>query len=387
MKIFRLVVPVLAGLVLAGGTLVAFARGQAAPALPPATPPHASETQLLPSGFAEAVHTDAAGHVWVTEVSSNSVRELNPGTRAYTLYTGLAGPHDAQIGPDGQLWWLQSAPQAVARMDLGTRLVTTWPVTTNFAVALAFDPSGRPWFVDGILSGVYRLDPNTNTYCDFTLPGGGGGPFIVAHDGALWLSDIVSSTLGRITPTTNAYTYWPLNFGGGFPEPFGATFAPNGDVWWADRGLGKLGRLEPGTGHLHLYGPDGLVTPQQVAYEGGKVWFTDPVTGVLGYVDPALAVGLGPYVVTPTTTILTSDCGSVTPGAFTAGIQTGVASFSPLVFTGTADAEGTLFYAPASGEPYALATLAGDLWVTDVGRDTLMHLETALHLYLPLVKR
>lgn len=52
MKIFRLVIPILAGLLMAFSTLVAFARATPAPAAPP--PPNASETDLLPSGDKDA---------------------------------------------------------------------------------------------------------------------------------------------------------------------------------------------------------------------------------------------------------------------------------------------------------------------------------------------
>jgi streptogramin lyase len=387
MKLFRLLVPSLAGLLLAISTLVAFAR-----ATPIGSPPlTASETNLLPDGYAQDAHTDASGRLWITEISSKTVREFDPATRAYTLYTGLTGgAQDAQLGPDGNVWWLLEDPQAVARMDIGTRLVTTWPVTTNFGVALTFDTHNRLWFVDGILSGAYRFDPSTHQFCDYALPAGGGGPFIAAHNGAIWLSDIVSSTLGRITPTAGlnaAYTYWPLSFGGGFPEPWGATFAPNGDVWWADRGLGKVGRLEPGANRLTLFGPAGLLAPVQVAYQGGKVWFTDPFSASLGYIDPATAVGTGQHVATPTTVTLVPDCATVGSGTFTASMSTGLSVFSPVVLTTTVSSEGTLYQAPAGGEPFGLTTDSFNVWTTDVGRDTLIRIDTALRLYLPLIRR
>jgi len=385
MKLFRLIVPSLAGLLLAVSTVVAFARGAPAPASPP---PNAFETNLLPGGFAEDIHADATGKLWISEIASHTVRAFDPASRAYTLYTGLTGgARDAQLGPDGKVWWLLENPQAVARMDIGTRLVTTWPVTTNFAVALAFDTSHRVWFVDGEVSGLYRLDPSNNQFCDFALPGGGGGPFIVARNGDLWLSDAISRTLGRMTPATNAYTYWPLSFGGGFPNPNSANFAPNGDLWWADGGLDMLGRLEVGANRLTLFSLPGQAYPEKVLYQGSKVWFTDPITGGLGYIDPATAIGLGQHVAAPTTAILTPDCAEVGRGTFTAGFTTGVSAFSPLVLTSTVDAAGNLFLVPGGGEPVGLATSDFDIWATDIARDTLIRLDTAQRLYLPSVRR
>src|SRR5437879_3959184 len=108
MKLFRLIVPSLAGLGLAFSTVAAFARSTPAPASPP---PQASETNLLPGGFAEDMHADASGRLWISEIDSHTVREFDPATRAYTLYTGLTGgARDAQLGPDGKVWWLLENP-------------------------------------------------------------------------------------------------------------------------------------------------------------------------------------------------------------------------------------------------------------------------------------
>ena len=386
MKLLRLIVPTLAGLLMVFGVVAAFAGSQPSPASPP--PPRASETNLLPSGFAQNIHADAAGKLWITEIDSGTVRHYDPATRAFTLYTGLTNTLDAQLGPDGKLWWIAQSTPALARMDLGSRLVTTWPLSTTFAQALTFDGNHRAWIADFISIGLYRLDPGGKEFCDVDLPDNGASQTIAEHNGALWVGDVHNGRIGRITPATNDFTYWSLAFAGGNPDPTSITFAPNGDVWWADAGLGKIGRLEPGANRLTLFGPPGLLEPQQVAYQGGKVWFTDPFTASLGFVDPAVATGSPPVVVIPVSTTLAPDCVPTAPGpSFTAGVSASVASFSPLVFTTTVDNEGTLYASPAGGEPWGLTATSFDVWATDVGRDKLMRIDTALHLYLPALMK
>lgn len=384
MKLLRLVVPILAGLLLAGGTLVAFARGPAGP-LPP---PNASETDLLPGGFANAIHIDASGQLWISEVSSATVRRYNPATHAFTLFHGLTETVDAQIGPDGQLWWLDPPARKLARMDLGTRLVTTWPLSTSFSVALTFDSLGRAWIADFLSIGLYRLNPTTNEYCDVDLPDFGASETIVAQGGVLWVGDVYNSRIGRITPASNNFTYWSLAFAGGSPAPRGFTFGLNGEVWWADAGLRQLGRLEPAANRLTLFPVPGSAAPFQVAAQGSNVWFTAPFSHTLGFVDSATAAGGSPHVEAPTATTLAPDCVTIANGpSFTAGTSSGVAVFNPLVLTPTLTAQGSSYAAPVGGQPLGLAASGVDVWATDYGRDKLMLVDTTVaKLFLPLVR-
>ena len=386
MKLLRLVVPILAGLVLAGGTLVAFARSAPAPASPPG--PRASETDLLPAGSAEDIHIDSTGKVWVTENDAGAARQLDPATGAYTLYTGLTGARDAQIGPDGNLWWTTDEAATVGRMSLARRTVTTWTIALPFgALNLAFDAGQRVWLLGGGSPGVYQFDPNSGVLCSFALPGAGGGLFIAAHNGALWFADDVNVGVGRITPTTNAYTFWPLNFGLS-TNLEGLTFAPNGDVWLADHDTPAIVRLQPDANRATAFGLPGLDSPVQLAYHAGQIWFAQEVTDTIGFIDPAAAGGDTPQVVTPTTSTLAPIClggsGALTT---TAGISSGVASFSPLALTSTVHTGGTLYRLPAGSLTYGLAFNNFDLWLPDNGRDKLVRLDTALRLYLPLVHR
>jgi streptogramin lyase len=390
MKLYRLAVPIGVGLFMAIATVAAFASGRPAPAGPPLF--NASETNLSPSSFADQIHVDASGKLWISEVFSGSVREFDPATNAYTLYSGLTKTVDAQLGPDGNLWWAGgSASQNLSRMDLSSRIVTSWPLSVTGVQALAFDGSQRVWAAAAIIKiGLYRLNPATNQLCDVDLPDNGQSLTLVAQNGELWVGDITNQRIGRIDPATNAFTYWSLASLGGFPRPAGFAFDPSGNVWWADSGLAKIGRLQPKSNQAALFGPAGLSGPQRVAYSNGKVWFTDPFTASLAYLDPAVAVGSAPVVVTPTTTSLTPVCASVVPApAFTAHMTTGVASFSPVVFTTTtAGSQGTLYQAPAGGEPWGLALVGFNLYATDVGRDKLIHRDTAAaHLFLPLTGR
>ena len=298
----------------------------------------------MPGAAAQEIHVDSSGILWITEADGNAVRQFNPATGVYTDYAGIGSPGDAQIGPDGNLWWTGDDFRYLGRMNVATRLVTTWTVAAFSPLGLAFDGSGRVWFMDDDPpGGAYRFNPATNQLCQVDLPAvvPGRGSYIVEHNGALWLGDQVNGGIGRITPTTNAYTFWTIN-----PitpaVPYALAFAPNGDVWYTDYSQGKIGRLEPAANRARLYGTAGLNEPAQLAFHAGKVWFTQEFDGNVSFVDPAVAAGEPPLVVTPTLYTLSPVCASnPVAGTFTAPITTGVASFSPVVLGLNANPETT----------------------------------------------
>ena len=94
-------------------------------------------------------------------------------------------------------------------------------------------------------------------------------------------------------------------------------------------------------------------------------------------------------MLTPTVSTLSPMCTDAGAGqTFTAGHSTGVASFNTLVYTGTLNAEGNLFFAPPAGRPIGLTHVGFDLWATDPLRDRLLHFDTAAaHVFLPLIEK
>ena len=406
MKLFRLAVPILAGLAMAAGALTAFARSQVS--LPP--PPVARDTNLSPVGppeftsGAENMHADQYGRLWISQDNdfAPNIRVFDPATNVYTIYGGMESPNDAQLGPDGHAWFIMDIQGWLARLDPATGVVTTWTVPNLGEANLTFadnGPNSDVWILNNSGPGMERFTPNSHQLCSIALPDNAGGSFTGAfvsqHNGAIWGAVVGDAQIGgvaRITPTTSAYTVWPANAAGFTPIPSGAAFAPDGTLWFSDEVSGTLGRLEPNANRLTLFLPPAGDLPQKVEYFMGRVWFTGQnateVTGTLGYLDPATALGTTPIVVTPTTAVLAPVCADAGAGlTFTTTITPGVSAFSPLPLTTTVDAQGIAYHLPISSQPASLVRLGSDLWSTDEGRNKLMELVITQTLYLPLVRR
>ena len=389
------------------------AAGRARPATPPAAPaPFVLETDLISAAItptdgtnsAEVMHTDGQGRLWISQDSDGAayVRVFDPATHVYTDYTDLTSPNDAQLGPDGNVWWsLDDPASGLARLDLASRTVTTWSVPANAGAGLAFDSLNHVWILGAGMSSILSFDLNGNNLCTIPLANGFGGPFLTEHAGALWLEqgDVMTSGLARITPTTNAYTFWPIVSSGllapseNFVVVSGGsvTFAPNGDVWFSSELSGTIGRLETAANLVSSFSPATGFQLQQLHYFLGKVWYTGQteVSGTIGYLDTATATGTTPRLVTHTTALLSPSC--ATPGAaitFTAGIRTGVSEFNFLPLTGTPDAQGISYGTPISSQPAALVRVGTNLWLTDQGRNKLVEVVISpTTVYVPFVNR
>jgi virginiamycin B lyase len=167
-------------------------------------------------------------------------------TQGLTPGTTIA---DIALGPDGNLWFTESAaPGRIGR-------ITPAGQVTEFTAGLT--PSAQP---AGIAAGP---------------------------DGAMWFTERTGARIGRIA-SDGTITEFALPAGS---QPVGIAGGPGRDLWYADR-AGRIGRMTT-AGEVTTY----LVAggrPEEIAVgSDGNVWFTDRSSvgrvTPLGVVDSALA--------------------------------------------------------------------------------------------------
>ncbi|GAB4430261.1 MAG: YncE family protein [Chloroflexi bacterium OHK40] len=125
----RIVIFVLIGILLLGGAAILFARGG--------------------SGTASVHEGMVRGTVWVANEEGNSLTAIDAATqRVVTTLTGVAGPHNIQVAPDGRSVWAISGHdnQAIA-IDTSTyKLLGTAP-TGHHPAHIILSPDGRTAYV------------------------------------------------------------------------------------------------------------------------------------------------------------------------------------------------------------------------------------------------
>jgi streptogramin lyase len=124
---------------------------------------------------------------------------------------------------------------------------------------------------------------------EFPVATGSRPNYITAGpDGNMWFTDVALNKIGRITPAGQV-----SEFGVGLTpsaELTGITAGPDGNVWFTERKGGKVGRITPG-GIITEFSSGITGEPRDVygitSGPGGKLWFTETSAGRIGAIDPA----------------------------------------------------------------------------------------------------
>ena len=108
-------------------------------------------------------------------------------------------------------------------------------------------------------------------------PSGGAFELNVDGDGRLWISDYDAEEIWQVEPASGVYTVYE-----NIPLPVDARRDASGFVWWGDNGMGRFGRLEPGSGQVDFWDAPGASALFGTQIDGsGKFW-------VLAFDDPYL---------------------------------------------------------------------------------------------------
>jgi streptogramin lyase len=327
---------------------------------------------------------------------------------AITEFASGNGPLEATQGPDGNLWFVESAANKIGRL-------TPAGVLTEFSsglpnncglVGITAGPDGNLWFTEAFANRIGRISP-TGTITQFSsgISGGSSPHDIVAGpDGRLWFTETAGNRIGRITTAGSVTEFstgisansnpWAIAAGldgnlwftehvprggvarittGGVVSEFGSsgypsgiTAGPDGNIWFAENASpGHIARITP-SGTLTEFSA-GLTNdggPQDIAAgDDGNLYFAESNgSGELGQITPS-------GTITEFTTGLSTAPYSVTPSGdgnmwFTENSSSRVGRLTL--------APGTLTNAPLATSATA-ATLAGS--VSPNSQATLYHFE------------
>jgi virginiamycin B lyase len=203
---------------------------------------------------------------------------------------GIA-PDTITLGPHGYLWFTESNPVGVGRINARSGSVRSFSIPHNATTALgglASGPGGFLWLAAGRV--LDRITSATGAVKSFALPSGASATGVTAGpDRSVWFADSGNSSIGRLVPSTGAVT--EVREQGG--EPDGITSA-GGDIWFTE-GTGTIGRVVASTSAVTQYRVPASSCnsgqgPAAWAITVGpdhNLWFTTYTTDEVGRLNPS----------------------------------------------------------------------------------------------------
>jgi streptogramin lyase len=241
------------------------------------------------------------GNVWFVETTANKIGRVTPAGGISEFSTGLssnAGLSGIAAGPDGNIWFAESSRDRIGRITTGATPVITefWLGITGGSAPqdIAAGPDGNLWFTEQSGDQIARITPS-GTVTEFPIPGTGNKPLAITAgpDGNLWFTEhTATGGIGRITTGATPVV---TEFGPTTGLPWGIAAGPDGNLWFADgANPGAIGRITTAGAILAPF-TTGLTTngaPLDIAAgPDGNLYFTEVAgSGELGRITPAGAV-------------------------------------------------------------------------------------------------
>ena len=346
------------------------------------------EIPTTPGGFIQEIHMDDQGRMWTGDYETNEIWRIDPATQEYLKISGLSGGVvEAQIGPDGALWYSGFDNGSLGRVDLNAGTVVTWTIPgSSRPWGMTFDANNDLWISEYDVAKIYRYTAGTNQLCTYIMPNETKSLYLRADNRGVWLGDYSNDRIARIesTPGGAPQEYqlvsWPLQTQNSGAYPYEIDIDGQGNVWWGEFGLAAIGRLDPAGNQFSLYPHPDLSGIIYIALAGSgpagpdSVWFTDNSFRRLGGFKPEYLLPIQ-YTVTPTTTALTASCVPLGNGqsAPVAQITSGNAAVNTEVTDPDLSSCGWLKQSlPAGSIPYDIVVVDDRLWFTDFERERLV---------------
>jgi virginiamycin B lyase len=226
-------------------------------------------------------------------------------------------PYGITTGPDGALWFTESATSQIGRISTSGE-IAEYPLPTPNAwpYRITAGPDGALWFTESQANKIGRIT-TTGHVTEFPVKGvySSSDPtdIVTGPDGALWFTNLNTRWVGRISIQGDVTNY-PIPTA---CSPYGITAGPDNALWFACATGDMIGRITAGGATTTFNIPTKGSAPTYITLgSDGALWFTENYVGKVGRVT--------------------------TSGAFTEQSVEGTFSFGPVAIT--AGADGALWF-------------------------------------------
>ena len=198
-------------------------------------------------------------------------------------------PEDVAAGPDGNIWYVDSAVDVVGRVTPDGSITEFTNIASGAgSTAITKGPDGAMWFTESSKGRIGRIEMD-GTVTEFDTGSGSDVPtdIVKGPDGNLWFTlRNDGGAIGRMTPEGDVMIFSSgLSIGS---SPRGIAAGPDGALWFTESAIpGRIGRITT-EGEITEYsaGLLALTDPWQIAPgPDGNMWFTGRLSGAIGRIS------------------------------------------------------------------------------------------------------
>jgi virginiamycin B lyase len=150
-----------------------------------------------------------------------------------------AVPASLAAASDGNVYWTEAGKASLGYRFFGGVGETSVGGNPN---AIVSGPDGNLWYTDSAQSQIVQFDPASKTVIKRyqSTPSANLAGIVVGKDGALWFAEYNAGKIGRIT-VSGVITEYPMPSAASGIQGIGA--GPDGSIWVTESLAGKLARL------------------------------------------------------------------------------------------------------------------------------------------------
>jgi virginiamycin B lyase len=179
------------------------------------------------------------GRIPTDATSTSAITEITLPVEAFGMSTAA----------DGTIWFTESNTNSVARMPVGATLlsqITSITLPTAGSLPLGIAPGAAGSMIVSELAGhkVASVPLGATTTPQITeFSTGTAQPYqtVLGPDGAIWFAEIGGGKIGRIATDG---TLLEFTVPTASAEPTGITTGPDGAIWFTEYGQGKVGKIQ-----------------------------------------------------------------------------------------------------------------------------------------------
>jgi streptogramin lyase len=170
------------------------------------------------------------------------------------LNLGGSTPLGLTRGQDDSVWFADYGGNRIGRIDKNGSLQQFERGTHN-PTAVAVAPDGSAWFTNPGNDTIGHITADGDPAAPIVIENGPSTPLdiVLGPDGNFWFTEYDAGAIGRITPQSVVVKRFPIpnpnldmagpRIAADAPRPVNITVGPDGNLWFTDEGLNKVGRL------------------------------------------------------------------------------------------------------------------------------------------------